>query len=506
MLNSLRERYGLILSVLILCFIVYALTISALWLGDDIIYRYHIATGEEISSVVDAFTSQVRHYEVMNGRFPAHFLVQISIALLGQPLFSILNSVMYVALLLILLRILGISLKDNLYVLFVALLLLISFPTKFVPSCQIGYIWMFTIVLCYIYLFFRTAEVKSIWNALWLCPFSLLAGWSQESLVIGVSVALIIYVISNLKQLTINQWVMFISFGIGAMLLCFSPGTLSRTGEIHGSVDFLPPVVYSLIKLSFYLRVTYLLMGYVLYLRFIKRKSLNELYSLGPFYVHTLIALFLFNALIGVFGNRQLFGIELMSMILLIKYVKEYSETCLFRLSLLFITSITVLVVFFNDCMFLKHERNIYDEICSQYLSSDNGIVYYDFNASDVTFYETYPSDVFTQNVLSTLNRYLTTTYEKQFELSVLPTVCRNLDMSNSCVNNAKGAYSIIIDKSCNPDKIIQKRKIEVGSLSKIFKDRDITNNAPIYEDDEYRVIQLYDKFPLVKTETIIFE
>ena len=61
-----------------------------------------------------------------------------------------------------------------------------------------------------------------------------------------------------------------------------------------------------------------------------------------------------------------------------------------------------------------------------------------------MTFYETYPSDVFTQNVLSTLNRYLTTTYEKQFELSVLPTVCRNLDMSNSYVNNAKGAYSIM--------------------------------------------------------------
>lgn len=506
MLNCLRDRYGLVVSVLILCFVVYTLTINALWLGDDIIYRYHIATGEEIASVIDAFTSQVRHYEVMNGRFPAHFLVQISIALLGQPLFSMLNAAIYVALLLIVLRILGISLKDNQYVIFVAMLLLISFPTKFVPSCQIGYIWMFTVVLCYIYIFFRGADVKSIWNVLWLCPFSILAGWSQESLVIGVSVALIIYVIKNLKQLTLNQWVMFISFGIGAMLLCFSPGTLSRTGEVHGSVDFLPPVVYSLIKLSFYLRVTYVLIGYVLYLRYIKHTSFSELYESGAFYIHVLITLFLFNALIGVFGNRQLFGIELMSMILLIKYLKEYSKTRSFHFLLTFLSLIIVVSIFVKDYWFLKHESGIYDEVCLQYLSSEDGVVYYDFNASDVTFYETYPSDVFTQQVLSTMSRYLTATYNKPNELSVLPTVCRNLEVGNICVKNAKGAYSIIIDKSCEPDRIIQKRVIQIGDMAKVFKDRDITDNASIYENDDYRVIQLYDKFPFVKTETIIFE
>ena len=506
MQNCFKERYGFIISVLLLCTFVYVLSINALWLGDDITYGYHIATGEEISSVVDAFTSQVRHYEVMNGRFPAHFLVQISIALLGQQLFSMLNAAIYVVLLFVVLRILGITLKDNLYVLIVSLLLLISFPTKFVPSCQIGYVWMFTIVLGYIYLFFKTPGVKSSWNALWLCPFSILAGWSQESLVIGVSAALIIYAIKNLKQLTLNQWVMFISFGIGAMLLCFSPGTLSRTGEIHGSVDFLPPVVYSLMKLGFYLRVTYVLIGYILYLRYIKHKSFSELYELGAFHIHVLVTLFLFNAFIGVFGNRQLFGIELMSMILLVKYVKAYSMNSRFRHALLYLSSIIVIGIFIKDYMFLKHERDVYDEICSQYLSSEDGIVYYDFNSSDVTFYETYPSDVFTQHVLSTMNRYLTTTYKKPFRLSVLPTVCRNLDIGNSYVKNAKGAYSIIIDKSCKPQKIIQKRKIEIGTLSKIFKDKDITNNAPIYEDDECRVIQLYDKFPLVKTETIIFE
>ena len=111
-----------------------------------------------------------------------------------------LNAAIYVVLLFVVLRILGITLKDNLYVLIVSLLLLISFPTKFVPSCQIGYVWMFTIVLGYIYLFFKTPGVKSSWNALWLCPFSILAGWSQESLVIGVSAALIMYSIQNIKQ------------------------------------------------------------------------------------------------------------------------------------------------------------------------------------------------------------------------------------------------------------------------------------------------------------------
>lgn len=504
-MKKISDSWGIGLISLVICFIVFLFSSSAIWLGDDILYRYHIGTGEEISSVWDCFTSQLEHYKVMNGRFVAHFLVQISIALLGQTWFSLFNSFIYILCLILLIKLIGISFSEHLKILFLSLLILFGFQTKFVPSCQIGYIWMFAIVLIYILLFFKSQARCSGWHLIWLIPFSVIAGWTQEAVVVGISVALIVYVFSHWKTITFNQWVMFFSFGFGAMLLCFSPGTLSRTSEIHGGLDFLPPFTYSLLKMFFYLRVTYIFIFYVIYLLFIRKVSFKELYSQGSFFIIALLALLVFNVVLGVFGNRQLFGIELMSLILLMKYLNVYSIDNKILITLIFVLCCYLSYSGIRNLSLLRCEHKVYNQLVEEYDKSDDGRVYYDFSAKEVTFYETYPSDVFTPYVLTTISRYLNSNKHSLKHFVVLPTCCNNLETGSYYISKAQGSYCAVIDKKAEPDKIVQKRAIVVGPITVPFKDREITNLAPVYETDESKVLQIYDKVPFINTTSIDF-
>ena len=54
---------------------------NALWLGDDIYYRFIVGTSPAapIGSLSDVIRSQIEHYLTVNGRFEAHFIVQIII-------------------------------------------------------------------------------------------------------------------------------------------------------------------------------------------------------------------------------------------------------------------------------------------------------------------------------------------------------------------------------------------------------------------------------------------
>ena len=75
---------------------VLAFSLTSLWLGDDIIYDYSFKDGAQICSLEQVIPSQVAHYQVQNGRIPAHFLCQIYIPFLGQTLFAITNALVYV--------------------------------------------------------------------------------------------------------------------------------------------------------------------------------------------------------------------------------------------------------------------------------------------------------------------------------------------------------------------------------------------------------------------------
>ena len=106
-------------------------------MADDFAYAHSFATGERITSVGEIFPSLAAHMESMNGRTPAHFFAQLFLLLLAW-IFDAVNSLMFVALLLLLLRLCGADERTRLSMLWGAFAVLILAT----PDFGQVYLWL----------------------------------------------------------------------------------------------------------------------------------------------------------------------------------------------------------------------------------------------------------------------------------------------------------------------------------------------------------------------------
>lgn len=489
----------------------FAFSYKALWIGDDITYAYSFKDGSHISSLNDVVVSQIEHYKSVNGRTVAHFLCQLYIPLFGQTAFAVSNALVWAALLLLMASLCKIKYSDWKQMALLACLLILGFRTKFTPTCQIGFPWMFTLVVAYLVILRKIGkEQEKPWNSLhllWAAPFAFLAGWSQEALVIGVGAALGIFVLMHIRKVTWQQWILLVCFAAGAALLCLCPATLSRTGETHGGSNLLPPAILSMAKLGFYLRITYLMLAFLLYLRIFRKIKFKELFSSTAFYWIIWAVMLAFNLFIGVYGNRQLFGMEFAAISIIAYYVRLYilPERQNFRTAgnvILVALTVWVACVAVGNARFLLHHGKVLDYIDSSFKASDDGVVYYDFSKKDVTFKDTYPSDVFTWYALNTMGRK----YGPEKQLQVVPTLCAGLKdatRENGYERIAPGAIAVIVDKANMPSGI----KVTRSFLGRRhFSDLWVSTDEPVFENDNNMVVPVYEKLPFVRHEKVEFE
>lgn len=494
----------------ILAALVLAFSQSSLWLGDEITYNYNFKDGSQITSLSDVVTSQIEHYKTINGRTVAHSLCQIYIPFLGKTAFSVSNAIVWVALLLMMASLFNIKYDDWKMMALLACLVFLGFRTKFTPTCQIGYPWMFALVTGYLLILRKfSKEQQSPWkwyNLIWAAPFAFIAGWSQEALVIGVGAALGLMALLNIKRVTLSQWVLLVCFAAGVLLVCLSPPNLERSGGAPSSSTLLPPVIMSFVKFFFYLRITYLLIIFVLYFLISKKAKLKELIYSAWFYWVIWAVMLAFNFFISVYGNRQLFGMEYAAIAIIVKYVQlyilpendKYKKACNILLTVL---AVWVAVVAVGNTRYLIHHSKVLNYIDSSYKASADGIVYYDFSAKDVTFQDTYPSDAFTWHALNSLGR----SYGNHKRLQVVPQLCSGLNQSskdNGWEKIAKGAIAIVVNKHNPPTGIIVKRSL----FGKHFSDMWVSMDEPVFENENNLVLLIYEKLPLVKNNSVEFE
>ncbi|MCQ2137440.1 MAG: DUF6056 family protein [Bacteroidales bacterium] len=462
---------------------------NALWMGDDLLYQSSFATGGTISSIGEICQSQVAHYFCQNGRFVAHFLVQFFLCLLPQSVFAIVNAAVYVTFILLVLAALRIKPDDTKAIAVVSLLVLLCFQTKFTPTCQIGYIWMFSLIIGFVLLFQRFADHCSKWNLLWLIPFSVIAGWSQEALVIGVGAALVYWWLNHLKAMSLSQWVMMILFGIGALVLCLSPATIHRTGSETGSVDFLSNGAYSIVKLLYYSRASYLIAGLCIYLLVSGKAKFKGLTTSDQGLWIVWVVMLAFNVIVGVFGNRQIFGCELAALLLTVILYRKYARvsSAVGVLIPLMLLAIFIPKMVFN-ARFLAEDRSVLEQLLQAEASCENGVVYYDFAAKNVTFKDTYPSDVYTWHVLNTL------------KLNVLPTVCENLSDVRALTISEPATGNITVTYPDGSDQNVSIRRY-ISLLGKEFNLNvsPLQSFHPAYIGDGGKVYVIYNKVPLTR-------
>lgn len=302
--------------------LVFCLSDYVIWHGDALLYRFDFGTGKPVHTLADVFRSQYAHYFTMNGRIWVHLLCQAFAALWGQTAFAICNAAVYVGFVLLLARLCGYSVRQPLGLLTCILIVLALCDTSYIPNCQIGYVWSATVTLAFILMYLHKNEGPSGAVKLTLLfILSLLAGNGNEAIAIGTGAAMIIDFLRHRGYLTRTQLLMITGFGIGALMLCLAPGTLRRASGPA------PGIIWSVYRLIISARMLYVLILALGLIKLSGRIRIRKFMSDNLFYVTALLALLIFNLLIGMaeLSVRQMFGIELFSAILALRALREVS-------------------------------------------------------------------------------------------------------------------------------------------------------------------------------------
>lgn len=397
--------------------VIFILSYDSIWIIDCITYQYNFATGEKIQGISDIFESQYVHYFTWNGRYVAHWLCQLFLPILGKPIFSAANALMYIALIMLVLKN---STREAITlprVLTATCIVLLLCDTEYIPPCQIGYIWMAVVVLLYIYLFFNFASSPTVsaWHLLWLLPVSVISGNAQEAINIGVGGALILFVLMNVRQMTIGRWCMFVGFGIGGLFLCLSPATIGRTQEM------VTTPVYSAINFLLTLRVAYLLVIILIYKISKHQLTFRDFYKNNAFYINSITVLLIFNFIIGVGGNRQLFGVELFSGILVIRVLKNQSFPSL----ALWVFLLLIVGIYALKYKEIKKSDKVYKEVSAQMASNPDGPIFMDFPKFNPYIHSTtvFRYGVYLDYALNSIHRELTGNRSGKDFIQCYPTI-----------------------------------------------------------------------------------
>ncbi|MBR1593173.1 MAG: hypothetical protein IJ659_00170 [Alloprevotella sp.] len=340
------------------------------WVGDDIEYAYVASasspnmTDEPIQDIGDVVRSQINHYQGVNGRTVAHFFVQSFCGLWGQAAFAVCAGLMAALLLFLLMKVGRVNLRDPSQCFLTLLLALSPFYLYYTPCCQIGYVWTACLTLLAHHLM-ESPPGQLRWGFL-LLLFGLVAGWGQEAFNFGLCGAWLLMALTG-RVRRVNALLLLLGFTGGCVLIGLSPGAWQRASEVTTSLSG------SLQLLAVRLRTFYVLAAFMLYLWVRRQASPWQMLRSEPVLFTALLLCFAFNLFIGVIGARQLFGIELFSMLLLLRLMAHF-EVPAARLSTvigLLTFALTFMLLRRGD--YLLQTRQAYDRTMELALSAPDG-------------------------------------------------------------------------------------------------------------------------------------
>lgn len=466
---------------------VFFFSYKALWLGDDTYYGYHCETMENLSSLQDVFSSQFWHYFNINGRFVAHTLVQISIAFWGQTVFSLLNAVVYILLIVGLFRLTKQSLLNTRLLLLSSLLVIVCFQTKFVPSCQIGYIWMACMVVWMLHLFLNKLDLPK-WHLVWIVPFAFITGWGQEGINVGVGFAMFIYICKNFKKISLVQWCVFIAFAMGALLLVVAPGSHKRLADSKATGFSVESVVLSVYNFFYFSRAFYYVIALLILNLLYKVLNIKDyiLKSQLLYFVSAVVVLYLLSLYIGLGTNRMLFGAELFLIIALMTLYQSFHKYLTH--AFIIVSLAQVVYISYRNADFLQQETKIYAAIEQQFIQN-KGVIKYDISNKYVNTYQTDPSDGFSGWAKKMIERVNEKKCGVYYKLCFLPSQSPKV---NTVVLPAKGQYFALISKDDKVKNIAIKRCWNIWGIKISKADLYMNLDSPIWENDSLKAIQFF--------------
>ncbi|MDL2215224.1 DUF6056 family protein [Dysgonomonas sp. OttesenSCG-928-M03] len=241
--NRLKILITLVILLVVFC-LMYALNIIYPIVGEDwdysSIWTMNGPTSERIRNMSDIFTSQYNHYITWGGRTIVHIIAQ-SLLFLGSGWHDILNSLAFVVFTYIIYRISVSGSKSNpLALILIFLSLWFCLPNFMANTVWITfssvYLWGTTIILLFIYPFYKYYMTGGKEKPAWLMSFvffpaGVIAGWTNENTSLALIAFLcMLFLLLRYNKRTIPVWMWFGLAGvvIGCIVMLLAPGNFVR--------------------------------------------------------------------------------------------------------------------------------------------------------------------------------------------------------------------------------------------------------------------------------------
>lgn len=397
-MNKKTVRIGIGAFLLIIGSLFYLMNMYTPICGDDYLYSFYltpvaaksffegasIGFEQKISSFTDVMFSQYNHYFYVNGRTIPHILEQSFAGLWGENCFNLIN---VFAFLLLNMLVIWISGKRNLTkfgywvaaVFFIWFLLPCPVDLFLLMSGALNYTWSAVLCLAFLLVYNKVRQMEKVnWGVTFLLfLLGVISGWTHESLVIGISGSLfIIYCVQYNKRKPKSPEVALVAgFWLGTLLLCLSPAARGRASFDH------PSIWETFLLIIGELRAFYVLLFLLVY-TFFREKRNNNNHTLRKFfydnqlYFYIILIELVFSLVIGFRNVRQLFGIELFSVVILIKLISEqisFNAVWCRSVSIVAASAIVLHMAFVIPCAKRSHAQ--FQDIVATYLHSEDGVV-----------------------------------------------------------------------------------------------------------------------------------
>ena len=360
---------------------------------DELIYGYNLNASEyyeywsspstslegKVNSFSDVVDSQINHYFYGNGRSIVHGIQQFFTGVLNVDLFYIVNTFVFLLLILFLAKALKIKDFKLYFVVVIALMYLfpLSYRLWYSINMSCNYLWplCFSIILLYYCKEINDAKNISKYSLIFLSFLSFITGWSHEAFSVPLSGALFFYIIFNIKKIDKRLLYIAIPLWIGTAIMVFAPANFARFlgGGNGGSKIY---AIANAIDNFMHIKLLWIFVITAIVFRIRNNKFLKACLSENKIIIYALVI----GVLFGLVANTAPYSftaIEFFSFILTMKLLIPTIERIRIKQMYLVILS---LVFFVHQSMIVKGEiiqSKVQRELISEYLKSEDGVVNY---------------------------------------------------------------------------------------------------------------------------------
>ena len=202
--------------------------------------------------------------------------------------------------------------------------------------------------------------------------YGVVCGWTNEALIVGFVAGILCYFIVHWKELTLHRTILLCGLILGALFLTIAPGSIHRffEGKATSSVSGVVHQLFVSLLAMKNLRLLPILLLALFLLAIFKKLPVGFFTDNLSWFVALGVS-FLFVLSTGHHADHSRFGIELFSLILILRLLSHYS----IPRSLAVICGLFVVVILMQTLYYSRLNYQEYQRCIAQIQNTETGII-----------------------------------------------------------------------------------------------------------------------------------